>query len=347
MIQAFQVQADACASLGSEMYAELLQALSTDYQQGGITHRLLFGVTEHPIHDATPLRLLGALHRIALSGRDDSLSRHYESVGGSPSTSLVTNVLAAINRHFDEISIALHQQVQTNEPGRALCHLALSHWLAHFGLTHFQLLEVGASAGLTMSFDRYGITSPHGHVGDPTSPLQLPASWLEDSFPFHENPARCIGRRGVDISPIDLSTSDGANTLLSFVWPDQHDRLERLSTAIEITRNDPHQIDKGSVDTWLPELLDTYTNVPVIVFHSIVWQYLGVRVQQAMQDVLHSRGHSRTPDNPLIWARMEPAGRVADIQVTIWDGSTPPQNWNLGTIGYHGQSLRWNPKRMK
>lgn len=346
MIEAFQVQAEACASLGSKMYAELLQAMNVDYQHGGITHRLLYNVTERPIHDATPLRFLGALHRIALSGRNKTLSRHYESVGGTPTASLVEDVLVAIDDHFDEIAIALHQQVQTNEPGRALCHLALSHWLAHLGLTSFQLLEVGASAGLTMSFDRYGATSPLGVVGDSSSPLQLPTSWLDHSFPFHDSPAECVGRRGVDISPIDASTSDGTNTLLSFVWPDQHERLQRLRTAIELTNLHPHQIDQASVDTWLPDRIDASTDVPVMVFHSIVWQYLGTHVQRAMQDVLHTHGCKRTAESPLIWARMEPAGRVADIQATIWAGSTSPQNWKLATIGYHGQSLRWNPQRV-
>ncbi len=346
MIDAIDVQARACLSLGSTMYHDLLLSIRSDYLASGITYKLLHGVSERPLHDATPLRLLGALHRIVLKGLDPHLAQHYESVGGSPSLTLSTDALAAIESHFDEVSLALHQHVQTNEPGRSLCHLAVSHWLSHLGIRKFALLEVGASAGLTMSFDRYRITTPFGVVGNATSSLELPNSWVEEDFPFHHDPAQCVARRGVDVSPIDVTTDDGVYKLLSFVWPDQHERLGRLRAAIEITRVAPHSIDTASVDTWLPQQLHSHRAQPTMVFHSIVWQYLGPRVQNTMRDALASYGKTASSDTPLLWVRMEPAGHVADIQATIWDGSPQPQQWHLGTIGYHGQSLRWKSQRI-
>jgi hypothetical protein len=65
-----------------------------------------------------------------------------------------------------------------------------------------------------------------------------------------------------------------------------------------------------------------------------------------MRDALALYGKTASPDAPLLWVRMEPAGHVADIQATIWDGSPEPQQWHLGTIGYHGQSLRWKSQRI-
>jgi len=290
------------------MYHDLLHVILDDYRSGGISHRILKDASDRPVHDATPLRLLGALHRIVLDGRDQQLARHYESVGGQATSSLKEDALSALEACESEIREALTQQVQTNEPGRSLCHLALSHWFAHLGIKDFDLLEVGASAGLTMSFDRYCLRLPEGVVGDPSSSLEFPPSWIETSFPFHESPALCRTRRGVDISPIDVTTDSGVNRLLSFVWPDQHDRFRRLRLAIELTRQQPHHIDKASVES------------------------------------LFEFGRRATATTPLIWARMEPAGRVADIQVTIWDGASV-SDWNLGTIGYHGQSLQWSPTR--
>jgi hypothetical protein len=38
---------------------------------------------------------------------------------------------------------------------------------------------------------------------------------------------------------------------------------------------------------------------------------------------------------------MEPAGPVADIQVTVWDGETEPSEYVLAEIGYHGQQMTW------
>lgn len=343
MIEALTLQANACASLGSQMYHELLNVILDDYRRGGICQQILKDASDRPIHDATPLRFLGALHRIVLDGRDQQLARHYESVGGSPTESLPSDALSAIETHQSEIRDALTQQVQTNEPGRSLCHLALSHWFAHLGISEFDLLEVGASAGLTMSFDRYCIHSPEGIVGDPSSSLVFPSSWIETSFPFRATPATCVNRRGVDVSPIDITTDSGVNRLLSFVWPDQHERFQRLRVAIDITQKAPHIIDRASVDRWLPEQLMQPRTRPVVVLHSIVWQYLGVDVQNSFRDSLFEYGDHATAERPLIWARMEPAGKVADIQVTIWNGTSSVSNWNLGTIGYHGQSLQWNP----
>lgn len=345
-IKALTLQANACLSLGSQMYHELLNVILDDYRRGGICQQILKNASDRPVHDATPLRLLGALHRIVLDGRDQQLARHYESVGGRPSRSLAEDALSAIEAHGSEIRDALTQQVQTNEPGRSLCHLALTHWFAHLGIQEFELLEVGASAGLTMSFDRYCIETSEGIIGDPSSPLVFPSSWIDTSFPFHQMPAVCVNRRGVDISPIDITTDSGVNRLLSFVWPDQHERLQRLRLAIDITQKAPHTIDQSSVDTWLPRQLMQPRTRPVVVFHSIVWQYLGVDVQNSFRESLHEHGHHRSTNAPLIWARMEPAGRVADLQVTIWDGATSAQEWDLGTIGYHGQSFRWHPIRL-
>lgn len=346
MIEALTLQANACLSLGSQMYHDLLHVILRDYHHGGTSRLILEGASLRPIHDATPLRLLGALHRIVLDGRCTELARHYESVGGFPSETLADDVLFAIQTYESEIRAALQQQVQTNEPGRALSHLALSHWFAHRNISEFDLLEVGASAGLTMSFDRYCIHTQYGIVGDHSSSLVFPSSWIETTFPFHETPATCVTRRGVDISPIDVTTENGVNRLLSFVWPDQHERLHRLRLAIDLTRQAPHTVDQASVDAWLPTQLSTPRVRPVVVFHSIVWQYLGVDVQNSLKDSLHAFGEGSTTETPLIWARMEPAGRVADLQVTIWNGSQIVEEWNLGTIGYHGQSLRWNAKQV-
>jgi len=342
-IEALTLQANACLSLGSQMYHELLNVILDDYRRGGICQQILTNASDRPVHDATPLRFLGALHRIVLDGRDQQLARHYESVGGRPGRSLAEDALSAITTNEIEIREALTQQVQTNEPGRAMCHLALSHWFGHLGINEFDLLEVGASAGLTMSFDRYCIHSPEGIVGDPSSPLVFPSSWLESSFPFHQTPALCTTRRGVDISPIDVTTKSGVNRLLSFVWPDQHERFQRLRLAIDLTRAAPHAVDKASVDRWLPEQLMQTRTRPIVVFHSIVWQYLGVGVQNSLRDTLFEYGEHATTAVPLIWARMEPAGQVADIQVTIWNGTSSANTWSLGTIGYHGQSLQWDP----
>ncbi len=52
-------------------------------------------------------------------------------------------------------------------------------------------------------------------------------------------------RRGIDRSPVDVTTEHGARVLQSFVWADQTERLERLRRAIEILRADPPELITG------------------------------------------------------------------------------------------------------
>ena len=39
---------------------------------------------------------------------------------------------------------------------------------------------------------------------------------------------RLAERNGYDIAPVDVTSTEGQLTLLSYVWPDMTDRLDRL-----------------------------------------------------------------------------------------------------------------------
>jgi hypothetical protein len=72
-----------------------------------------------------------------------------------------------------------------------------------------------------------------------------------------------------------------------------------------------------------------------------MWQYLGKDVQQQFKDSMMQFGESATKKAPLIWARMEPSGPVADVRVTVWNGKKKPSEFRLAEVGYHGQNFTW------
>jgi hypothetical protein len=73
-----------------------------------------------------------------------------------------------------------------------------------------------------------------------------------------------------------------------------------------------------------------------------VWQYLGTETQNKLKQAIYNAGRSATSTAPIVWARMEPAGAVADIQVDVFDGSSAePRHFRLAEIGYHGQNMNW------
>ena len=72
------------------------------------------------------------------------------------------------------------------------------------------------------------------------------------------------------------------------------------------------------------------------MFHTIVWQYLTKDDRDALRAHLHDAGQRATAAAPLAWLRMEPAGAVADLRLTVWPGG---QEEVLATAGYHGTDI--------
>lgn len=332
-------QAIACRDLGSELYGDLLESLVVHCERGGIVGRILADRPERPVHDALPLRLLGATHRIALRGDAPALAARYPSCGGDGSPVPIDDFVDVIERYRSEIDEELGRQVQTNEVGRSLVPLTLVHWLAIQGLERVDWFEIGASAGLNLHFEKYGATTTRGELGDPTSTVHFDESWFDSPPPVTSRPAICRRRSGADPFPLDVHDDDDARRLLSFVWPDQHDRFRRLRAALDIARATDLVIERDSADRFLERRLDEDPEVPRVVFHSIVWQYLSAEVRNGVREALASAHCTRSA--PVVWARMEPAGASADVRVTIFDGGREPVERRLAEVGYHGRGLRW------
>ena len=139
---------------------------------------------------------------------------------------------------------------------------------------------------------------------------------------------------------MDIRTEAGRTRLLSFIWPDQTERFDRVRAALAVAETHRPQVSRASADAWLAAELPRLRSTPTMVFHSIVWQYLGAAVQDSMRATLDDEGSRRSRDAPLVWARMEPAGSVADVRATVWRGDAP-EEYVLAEIGYHGRDLRW------
>jgi hypothetical protein len=112
------------------------------------------------------------------------------------------------------------------------------------------LLEIGASAGLNLRWDH---------------------------FPFLGAPAaiRVVERRGCDLNPIDPTLEDSRLALLSFIWPDQTDRLKQFAEVMEVARRVPAPIDRCDAVEWLRiQLAELRPGMAAVVFHSVVMPYL-------------------------------------------------------------------------
>ena len=102
------------------------------------------------------------------------------------------------------------------------------------------------------------------------------------------------GRIGIDRSPIDVTTEDGARLLRSFVWAGQDDRMRRLDQAIEAVRADPPELVRGDYVEALPEVLAAQpTDALTIVFQTASFGYIGDEGRARVRAVLEEAGANR------------------------------------------------------
>jgi len=342
LAQAFERQVHGAAIAGSPMYASLLNGLLADYLAGGFTAEILEGLTDTPLHDATPLRYLAVAHRLALEGRAPELAALYPSCSGRWDGQDITDVLlSVVATHRGDFVRGVQRGVQTNEVGRAPVLVSGLALLAERHRAPLDILEIGSSAGLLSRWDHYFYDTGETCLGVADSLLRFGPAWWKGPKPALDVRIDIARKRAVDLSPIDISTKEGRTTMLSFVWPDQMERIERLRAALEVAARTSLAIDQADAGVWLGEQLRDggARGATTVVFHSIVWQYLPRDTKDGVRAALAHAGSKATTDSPLAWLRMEPATPDhAELRLTTWP--TGEQEL-LAQVGYHGADIRW------
>jgi hypothetical protein len=207
-----------------------------------------------------------------------------------------------------------------------------------------RLLEVGASAGLMMLVDRYGYAVRDRVLGDAASGLRFEQPWVGLPPADLDVPPRIVERRGCDPNPIDPATEQGRLTLMSFVWPDWTERVERLDVALRLAAAAPPPVDRAGVGHWLTGQLDRpRPGVLTVIWHSVVKQYVERPELQAARAVLSAAAAAATPAAPLAHLRFEPrhtAGRSRfELRLTLWPG--PGDVELLAVAPGHGVPVTW------
>jgi hypothetical protein len=331
--------------LGSPFYEALCEELALDVEHDGPTAGVLAPFADAPFEAAYVLRLLGGVHRMVLGGDAPSLARHFPSVGGDGDAHAAMVVMRELlARPPLDVLHALERPPQTNEVGRSV---ALTSGLLviakHVGMP-LQLREIGASGGLNLRPDSYWYEQGGSGWGNDTSPVRFVDLWRGGVPPFFPG-AEIRDRRGCDRHPIDPTSTVGALTLLSYVWPEPAERFRRAREAIELAADTPVVIDCADAGVWLPDQLDgRQSGTALVVFHSVVWQYLEHETQAVLRAHLDEAGKTATADTPLAWLRLEPhpiGYAPAELRLTLWDGNADPHERLLATTSFHGGLITW------
>ena len=339
LVGSFRHQASACLALGSPMYAELLGVLADDYESGGPTRDLLAGHEGDPGPSALGLRLLGSVHRLVLERRAEELALYYPSVGGTYIPAAADAALLRLVADApDAVRERIHQPPQTNEVGRAA---ALYGGLLHLPWRHpVRLFEVGSSAGLNLRADRFAYVTSDSVLGDVESPLRLQPAWVEGPEDWRP---QIVERLGSDMAPVDIGTTDGRTTLTSYVWPDQHARLERLRAALDVAAAVPAEVVESDAVAFVGDL-ETAPGRTTVLWHSVMLQYLASEDRAAVIARIEEIGAAATDEAPFAHLSLEPSRRTPDadheflVVLQTWPGG---ESRLLGSAAPHGLPVAW------
>jgi hypothetical protein len=328
-----------CHRVGSVLYERLLERAATDVEAGGPCWSVFRGHERSPRGSALPLRFMGSLHRLVLEGHAEGLARHYPSVGGDGDVdAAVRALIPTVVEHSEALPVMMADPVQTNEVGRSAALLGGFLLVADRAQMPLRILEVGASAGLNLLWDRYRYQGRDVAWGDPGSAVKL--DWdISGGHPPTEIRVDVAERRGCDVRPVDPTSSQGTLALMSFVWADRPDRLDLLQRALEVAGREPALVERADAGEWLRrELGRPALGVATIVFHSLVTQFMPRADRWRLSWLIQRAGHAATPDAPLAWLRMEDGIPMKNVVLTQWPGG---RRQLIARAGLYGRPIEW------
>jgi hypothetical protein len=312
-----------------------------DIERGGPVWDVLAddaSVRDGVLPGAQALRLMGAVHRLVLEGGAPELAAFYPSAGGVVAAGVRPAFSNLLERRRDQLAELVGHPVQTNEPGRSAALLGGFLEVARETGSPLRLLEVGASAGLNLRWDRYFYTAPRGSWGVADSPVRFDPAFVEGDPPLYVRPEVAV-RRGCDPDPLDATDPADQLTLLSYVWPDQQQRFAQLRGAFDVAAAQPVSIDRADAIGWLEQFLGTPRDgVATVVFHSVVLPYLGVQGVADLKRTIEEAGARASNAAPLAWMSMEAGEEQADVRLTTWPTG---ESRVLARATFHGPPVRW------
>lgn len=332
---AFRVQARSNEELGSPFTARVLRMISDllDHTTPLGARILDWPGETGPSGASVPLRLLGGLHALVLSG--DPLAAAYPPA--EPDDATLRGALAsALARRAAHLDAWLDGPPQTNEVRRSAALIAGACVLAARHGLPLVLSEVGASGGLNLHFDRYALQTPHFRRGAVGAALALEPEWTGPPPP--DAPIRIAGRAGCDLAPLDPIDPADLLRLRAYLWADQPHRRALTDAAARVAAT---RVERAHAVDWLRDRLAAPRPGRLhLVLHTVAWQYLSPKDRARGEAVLAEAGARATADAPLARLAMEADGGTgAGLTLTTWPGGTEP----LARVDFHGRWVRWGP----
>ncbi len=210
------------------------------------------------------------------------------------------------------------------------------------------LIEIGASAGFNLYWDRYAYFYHTGDrttsiIGEASSSVQIHCTLQGEHFPpFPTTMPVVASRVGLDLKPLDCMKEQDVRKLRACIWPEEAWRYQLLDAVLSVAQQDPPRVLAGDACDLLPDLLAAIpTDYTLCLYHSFALLHNPVAVRDRIFNLLasHSRTHplsriSLEWDHPQRW----PSPRLELF--TYQNGEQIRQEW-LANCDVHGKNMQW------
>lgn len=328
-----------------EMRALFQELSAVRYRRSPLYQTIMRAAADDPellavLADVDPTKqvhnlLLSGVHYLLLSGVEHPVRAYYRSLHEDPKEpddQLYPLFRAFVFEHRTAIrEIAHTRYVQVNEVGRCRLFLpafqVISQWI---GGQPMAQLELGTSAGLLLQWDQFRYDYGFQQVGPESARLHMTCEPKGDLRPPIPDQFPAVAARlGMDIVPVDLNDADAVLWLRAVVWPDQPERVERLETAIAVSRENPVPVLQGDAYTDVAACVSQLpAEVPLCIFFAGFLAAAREATEQQIAELAQSR--------PIYVVGI--VGR--DLLLTDYTAATPTPR-NLSTTFDLGESLAW------
>jgi hypothetical protein len=247
---------------GSPLYRELSLGVLGDPEMLALAARC-------PPTQPSANLLFAAVHRLLLAGERHPLRDFYPDVVAGeaeprpPSPETYPLFRDFVQAHRDGVREAIEtQKVQTNVVRRTTCLLPAFASVAEAGGGRpLSLIEVGASAGLNLHWDRYlhryePETGAAHEWGDAGSRVRLQTR-VRGAARLPAIPAdlRVGWRAGIDLEPVDVADPEAMLWLRALIFPEHVERHRTIEAAARVARSHPVPLVRGDAVEALPALM--------------------------------------------------------------------------------------------
>jgi hypothetical protein len=322
---------------GSPIYQFLSKKISEDKD-------LLEIASQSDPNQPAPNLFLAAIHYLLLKDPTEKLAKFYPSMGG-----LVENYDAlfiefkefALRNASQIIAILRSKLVQTNEVQRcALLLPALNYVSNSSNFAPMALIDVGVSGGLNFLVDQVHVKYSDGSLAGPKDSI-LTLNCRVDGEPLPKvHQINIKDRIGIDLNPINLKDANERIWNLALIWPDQTERFQRFTQAVDQLQGLVIDFHRGSGNDLIESVIKGLPSEnSICVMHSFTFNQFSQKDRDSFENSLKELSLAReiwrislewigTPNPELVVMRYALGNKVMEIKLAECHG--------------HGEWIRWS-----